>query len=72
MPHQGKRIKALIVHLQREGATVRMGDSGGVMIYPADKNKPPIAVHSTPSDHRANKNLKRLIERSGHTYPFND
>lgn len=72
MAHQGKRIKALTVHLEREGATVRFASNGGVVIYPADKTHPPIAVHATPSDHRGGKNLKSLIERSGHTYPFPD
>lgn len=73
MVHQGKRLKALIVHLQREGATVRAThQSGKIMIYPADKTKEPIAVHATPGDHRNSKNLKSMIERAGHTYPFSD
>lgn len=70
--HQGKRMKVLIVHLQKEGATVRPATSGGYVIYPADKSKSPITVHNSPSDHRTSKNLKAMIERAGHTYPFTD
>ena len=36
----------------------------GWMIYPPDKNQPPISVHKTPSDHRAWQNTLRPTEKS--------
>ncbi len=37
----------------------------GWMIYPPDKRLPAIAVHKTPSDHRAWKNTLSRLRRSG-------
>jgi hypothetical protein len=34
-------------------------------LYPADKQYPPIVFSVTPSDHRAIKNFKALVRRSG-------
>lgn len=69
---QTKRLKALIVHLEKEGATVRDSGSNGIVVYPRDKSQSPISLSVTTSDHRAWKNARSLIERAGHTYPFSD
>lgn len=37
----------------------------GWMVYPADKSQSPIAIHGTPSDHRAWKNILGRLRRAG-------
>jgi len=38
----------------------------GAMVYPADRQQGPIAVHCTPSDHRAGRNFVSRMRRAGY------
>jgi hypothetical protein len=47
-----------------EGGRVQQ-TKNGIMIFPADKTKPAVTLHRTPSDVRAIKNAISQLRRSG-------
>lgn len=60
-----KDIRELIRQIQGWAGWRVEETKKGWMIYPADKSQSPIAVHGTPSDHRAWKNILGRLRRAG-------
>jgi hypothetical protein len=44
--------------------------SRGWMALPPDRTKPPVAIHETPSDWRAERNMLAQLKRSGFIWPW--
>jgi len=60
-----KELKELVKKAGEQGWRVEMRSSGHLMFFPPDKSLSPITSGGTPSDHRALKNLKAMLKRSG-------
>lgn len=59
-----KALKALLKELQSQGFRIKESKKG-YMVYPPDPAKPPVAIHHTPSDHRAWANMITQLRRCG-------
>lgn len=60
-----REIRELVAQVQKWPGWRVEEAKAGWMIYPPDKKFPGIAVHETPSDHRALKNIIGRLRRSG-------
>lgn len=60
-----KDIKRLIAEARTWAGWRVVEVKKGWMIYPPDKALSPIAVHKTPSDHRAWQNILGRLRRAG-------
>ena len=58
------KIKTILKALQQQGWVVKFGGSH-YKCYPPDKTKAMVVIASTPSDHRAWKNILGFLRRSG-------
>ena len=64
LPKDFRAIAAELV--DNQGWTYRLSNRGGhPMLFPADKNQPPIPVPTSPSDVRGIKNFRSQIRRRG-------
>lgn len=59
-----KSIKSLLEKLETAGWTKKTTKSGWI-VYPPDKSFSGVAIHKTPSDHRAWKNLMSELKKRG-------
>lgn len=59
-----KELKKLLRELEHQGWRLKTG-TRGIMAYPPDKTRPIVAIHRTPSDHRAWANMLAALRRSG-------
>jgi hypothetical protein len=59
-----QEIDRILEALDRQGWRIRRGTKH-IMVYPADKRFPPLALPSTPSDHRSLKNTVADLRRRG-------
>lgn len=57
-------MKALFAELESQGWELRPTKAGWFAI-PPDEAKPMVAIHRTPSDHRAWNNMLAHLRRSG-------
>lgn len=64
IPIDRKRVKSLLESLETAGWK-RTDTKSGWIVYPPDKNLSGVAIHKTPSDHRAWKNLMAELRRRG-------
>lgn len=62
-----KRIKALIAGLEAQGATIRETSHGWQVLCPEGGL---VTLHGTPSDHRAERNLRSELRRRGMKWPL--
>ena len=62
-----KRVKALIAGLEAQGATIREKTNGWQILCPSGGI---VTIHGTPSDRRAEMNLKSEIRRRGLRWPL--
>lgn len=62
-----KRYAALAASLEGQGCRMRRKTSGWWVGFP---NGQSTMFHFTPSDHRAEKNLRACIRRNGLVWPF--
>lgn len=62
-----KRLRAIIMGFERQGARIKETKSGYV-IYPPDGGQP-FAMHGTESDVRAERNTKARAARAGLKWP---
>jgi hypothetical protein len=61
------KIERLVAGLHKQGVTSRRVGAGGHLLYlPGGATA---TVHTSPSDHRAMKNLRSKVERAGLTWP---
>jgi hypothetical protein len=60
-----KEIKRLIEQARTWAGWRVEARTKGWFLYPPDKALPPIAVHNTPSDHRAWQNTLSRLRRAG-------
>lgn len=60
-----KEIKKLIADARGWAGWRVVEAKAGWMLYPPDKSQSGVAVHKTPSDHRAWKNLRSELRRRG-------
>lgn len=66
-PRAKPAIEKVLRQVEAQGARVRPTRGGHWVVYPADRSHPPIYMSGTPSDHRALKNWKAHLRRSGFT-----
>lgn len=57
-------LRTLLKELERQGGRVKETKKG-FMVYPPDPKASPVAIHKTPSDHRAWNNMRAELRRSG-------
>jgi hypothetical protein len=57
-------VKSLLEELEAQGWRIKDSKKGW-MVYPPDVSKNPVAIHKTPSDHRAWNNLMSELKRAG-------
>lgn len=62
---RGELGEHMIRAIEQQGWRVE-ATRNGAMIYPADRSQSAIAVHGTPSDHRALANTLSRMRRSGY------
>lgn len=62
-----KRIKAIVAHLERQGATIKGTRNGYQILCPAGGI---VTMHCTPSDYRAERNLRAQLRSHGLEWPF--
>lgn len=62
-----KRIKALLADLEDQGATIKRIHDGWQILCPQGGI---VTMHGTPSDHRAELNLRAELRRRGLEWPF--
>lgn len=62
-----KEIRSLLKHLEAEGATVLPGKRGAKVRF---ENGATTSIHLTNSDHRSTLNMRAIIKRNGHTWPW--
>ena len=63
-----KRMKVLLVHLEAEGATIKPIRDGWQVLC---KGGGIVTMHKDPgTGNRAEQNLRSVIKRHGHTWPF--
>lgn len=62
-----KRIKALLADLERQGATIKPTTKGWQVLCPAGGI---VTLHGSPSDRRAENNLRAEIRKRGLEWPF--
>lgn len=60
-----KGLAALFEKLEAQGWELRETKKGWFAV-PPDKGRPMVAIHGTPSDHRAWRNMLALLKRSGY------
>jgi hypothetical protein len=60
-----KEIKQLVRKLEQQGWRVELGGGGHYKAFPPDVTKPMVTFASTPSDHRALRNIISMLRRSG-------
>lgn len=61
-----KRVKKLVKSLKSQGWRIE-STKKGIMAFPPDKSKNPVAIHLTNSDHRWYANTIAQLRRSGYT-----
>ena len=64
MPNK-KDVEKLVDQARTWAGWRVVGVKKGWMVYPPDKSLSPIAIHKTPSDHRAWQNTLGRLRRSG-------
>lgn len=64
MANIGKELKKLFAEIEAQGGRIKPTKKG-YMIYPPDPTKDGVAVHKTPSDHRAMLNMRAELRRAG-------
>lgn len=62
-----KRIKVILVSLERQGCGVERRSRGWFIKFP---NGDSTVIHVTDSDHRAEKNTRSRVLRAGLEWPF--
>jgi hypothetical protein len=65
MDSRQEELQRLIVLARSQGWSVERTESGHIGFYPADASKSPVHTGTTPSDHRALKNLRAQLRRAG-------
>lgn len=60
-----KASKAIFKEARRQGWKVKRTGGGHVKLVPPDPSRPVIHTGSTPSDHRAERNLLAMMRRAG-------
>lgn len=60
-----KEVKQLIADAQKWAGWRVETTKAGWMLYPPDKAIPGIAIHKTPSDWRATKNMMSRLRKAG-------
>jgi len=63
-----KRTKIILVTLERQGCVIEEKKSGWLVKFP--NNTGTMTIHNTPSDHRAELNLRSIAVRAGLKWPF--
>lgn len=58
-------LNELVACARRQGWRVHRRKAGHVVFYPADRSKPPVTVAASHSDHRAAKNIRSWLRKSG-------
>lgn len=61
-----KEITKLVKALEQQGWRVELRGSGHYMAFPPDKARHPVVFASTPSDHRALRNILARLRREGY------
>lgn len=67
MASDSKRIRIILVSLERQHCVVESKKRGWFVKFP---NGDSLTLHSTPSDHRAELNIRSRILRAGLSWPF--
>lgn len=62
-----KRVRVILVSLERQGAVVERRKSGWLLKLP---NGSTLTIHGTLSDHRAEMNMRSRVLRAGMEWPF--
>ena len=62
-----KRIKAIVADLERQGAIIIRTTKGYQIRCPQGGI---VVMHCTPSDHRAERNLRAELRKRGMEWPF--
>ena len=60
-----KDLRVIIEALIEQGWRFEKSGSGHIKGFPPDKTMPMVTMAATPSDHRAIKNIKSYIRKSG-------
>lgn len=58
-----KEFKKLLKEVEKQGATIKPTKSGCLVLSPDGKGK--VALHGTPSDHRALQNAVSQLRKAG-------
>ena len=64
-----KEFRRVIRAAEEQGWRVRPIKKG-MMLVPPDPTKPAVAIHRTPSDHRAFRNTVAKLRASGMEWPW--
>lgn len=62
-----KRLKIILVSLERQGCGVERKNKGWFIKFP---NGDSTMIHTSDSDHRAEKNTRARVLRAGLQWPF--
>ena len=63
-----KDFKKILREAERQGWRSRE-TTKGLMLFPPDTSKSPVAIHRTPSDHRALANVLAQMRQRGFRWP---
>lgn len=66
MPSTDKELKKLFQQIEAQGGRIKP-TRNGFMVYPPTPDGRLVAIHKTPSDHRAMKNTRAELRRAGFT-----
>lgn len=67
MAESTKRMRIVLVSLERQGCEVTPTNKGWFVKFP---NGDSMTLHRTDSDHRAERNTRSRVKRAGLTWPF--
>ncbi len=67
MADGSKRLRIILVNLERQGCVVERRKQGWFVKFP---NGESTTIHLTESDHRAEKNTRARVLRAGLSWPF--
>ena len=65
---ESKRLKIILTSLESQGCTVIPTKKGWQVRFPDGENS--IQLHTSESDHRAEKNTRARVIRAGLLWPF--